>query len=101
LSFNPFNLNSLFTILINLHSISTRVFLSYGITTTWLAQEKPETTMSPKSFMVFHREHVLLLKGVKDLAEVRCVKKEIECALRREKLGEMFTKVVGGRFDET
>ncbi len=44
---------------------------------------------------------MLLLKGVKDLAEVRCVKKEIECALRREKLGEMFTKVVGGRFDET
>jgi hypothetical protein len=32
LSFAPFNLNSLFTILINLHSISTRVFLSYGIT---------------------------------------------------------------------
>jgi hypothetical protein len=47
--------------------------------------------MSAKSLMVVHREHVLLLKGGKVVAEVGCVAIGIEGSLRREKLGEVFS----------
>ena len=58
--------------------------------TTWLGQERRETTMSAKSFMVVPREHVLSLQGGKVLGEVGCVSIKIEGQLRREKLGEVF-----------
>jgi hypothetical protein len=47
--------------------------------------------MSAKSFIVFPREHVLSLKGIKVFTVVECVAIGIEGPLRREKLGEVFT----------